>query len=119
MKNQIKKINLNHSLIFFLFCNIFSLITFIINDFTISPLLCLLLILIIGISNVSMCSPGVSPSGNPKYVPSSANAAYNLFGSNWSSDKIIFIYILSPAFNGGWFNIKTFGLPWTPPLAVE
>ncbi len=54
MRNQIKKINFNHSFIFFLFCNIFSLITFIINDFTISPLLCLLLILSIGISHGSL-----------------------------------------------------------------
>ena len=54
MNNRIKKINLNHSFIFFLFCNVFSLITFIINDFTISPLICLLLILSIGISHGSL-----------------------------------------------------------------
>ena len=54
MNTQIKKINLNHSFIFFLFCNIFSLITFIFNDFTISPLICLLLILSIGISHGSL-----------------------------------------------------------------
>ena len=54
MNNKIKKINLNHSFIFFLFCNIFSLITFIFNDFTISPLICLLLILSIGISHGSL-----------------------------------------------------------------
>ena len=54
MNNRIKKINLNHSFIFFLFCNIFSLITFVINDFTISPLICLLLILTIGISHGSL-----------------------------------------------------------------
>ena len=54
MKNQIKKINLNHSFIFFVFCNIFSLITFVINDFIISPLICLLLILSIGISHGSL-----------------------------------------------------------------
>ena len=54
MNNQIKKINLNHSLIFFLFCNIFSLITFIVNDFSISPLICLLLILSIGVSHGSL-----------------------------------------------------------------
>ena len=53
MNNKIKKINLNHSFIF-LFCNVFSLITFIINDFTISPLICLLLILSIGISHGSL-----------------------------------------------------------------
>ena len=51
MNNQIKKINFNHSFIFFLFCNIFSLITFIKNNFTISPLICLVLILSIGVSH--------------------------------------------------------------------
>ena len=54
MNNQIKKINLNHSFIFFLFCNIFSMLTFAINDFSISPLICLLLILSIGISHGSL-----------------------------------------------------------------
>ena len=54
MDNRIKKINLNHSFIFFLFCNIFSLVTFIIKDFTISPLICLLLILSVGISHGSL-----------------------------------------------------------------
>ena len=54
MNNQIKKINLNHSFIFFLFCNIFSLIHLVIRDFTISPLICLLLILSIGMSHGSL-----------------------------------------------------------------
>ena len=54
MNNRIKKINLNHSFIFFIFCNIFSLVTFVINDFTISPLICLLLILSVGISHGSL-----------------------------------------------------------------
>ena len=54
MKNQLKKINFNHSFIFFLFCNIFSLITIKINFFTISPLICLFLILIIGVSHGSL-----------------------------------------------------------------
>ena len=54
MENKIKKINFNHSFIFFLFCNIFSLVTFVINDFTISPLICLLLILSVGISHGSL-----------------------------------------------------------------
>ena len=54
MNNQIKKINFNHSFIFFLFCNIFSLITFIKNNFTISPLICFLLILSIGVSHGSL-----------------------------------------------------------------
>ena len=54
MENKTKKINLKHSFIFFLFCNIFSLLTFIINDFMISPLICLLLILSIGISHGSL-----------------------------------------------------------------
>ena len=51
MNNQIKKINLNHSFIFFLFCNIFSIIAFKITYFTISPLICLFLILSIGVSH--------------------------------------------------------------------
>ena len=54
MNSQIKKINLNNSLIFFLFCNIFSLIAFKISYFTISPLLCLFLILSIGVSHGSL-----------------------------------------------------------------
>ena len=54
MENKIKKLNFNHSFIFFLFCNIFSLITFVINNFTVSPLICLLLILSIGISHGSL-----------------------------------------------------------------
>ena len=54
MNNQIKKINFNHSFIFFLFCNIFSLITFVNNNFTISPLICFLLILSIGVSHGSL-----------------------------------------------------------------
>ena len=51
MNNQIKKINLNHSFIFFLFCNIFSIIAFKITYFIISPLVCLFLILSIGVSH--------------------------------------------------------------------
>jgi len=54
MENKIKKINLKLSFIFFIFCNIFSLLTFTINNFTISPLICLLLILSIGISHGSL-----------------------------------------------------------------
>jgi len=54
MNNQIKKINFNHSFIFFLLCNIFSLIIFKYNNLTISPLICLFLILIIGVSHGSL-----------------------------------------------------------------
>ncbi len=54
MNNQIKKINFNHSFIFFLICNIFSLITFLKKDLSISPLICLLLILSIGVSHGSL-----------------------------------------------------------------
>jgi Brp/Blh family beta-carotene 15,15'-monooxygenase len=54
MNNKIKKINFNHSFIFFLFCNIISLIVFKIKSFTISPLICLLLILSIGVSHGSL-----------------------------------------------------------------
>ena len=54
MNNQIKKINLNHSFIFFLLCNIFSIIAFKITYLIISPLICLLLILSIGVSHGSL-----------------------------------------------------------------
>ena len=54
MNNEIKKINLNHSFIFFLFSIIFSLIIFKFNNFNISPLICLLLILTIGVSHGSL-----------------------------------------------------------------
>ena len=51
---NLKKVNLNHSFIFFLFCNIFSLILFKFNNFILSPLFCLFLILIIGVSHGSL-----------------------------------------------------------------
>ena len=51
---NIKKINLNHSFIFFLFCNVFSLILFKFSNFILSPLFCLFLILIIGVSHGSL-----------------------------------------------------------------
>ncbi len=54
MNNRIKKINFNHSFIFFLLCNIFSIVTFKITYFTISPFICLLLILSIGVSHGSL-----------------------------------------------------------------
>ena len=54
MDNEIKKINLTHSFIFFLFSNIFSVIIFKLNNFNISPLICLLLILTIGVSHGSL-----------------------------------------------------------------
>mgnify|MGYP006099207221 CR=1 FL=1 len=54
MNNKLKKTNFHHSFIFFLFCNIFSLIIFKINNFTISPLICLFLILSIGVSHGSL-----------------------------------------------------------------
>jgi len=54
MNNRIKKINFNHSFIFFLICNIFSIIAFKITYFTISPLICLSLILSIGVCHGSL-----------------------------------------------------------------
>ena len=54
MRNQIKRINFNHSFIFFLLCNIFSLISFVNNNLIISPLICFLLILSIGVSHGSL-----------------------------------------------------------------
>ena len=54
MNNKIKRINLNHSFIFFLFINIFSILLFKFNNLNISSILCLLLILIIGVSHGSL-----------------------------------------------------------------
>ena len=54
MNNEIKKINLTHSFIFFLFSNIFSVIIFKLSNLNISPLICLLLILTIGVSHGSL-----------------------------------------------------------------
>jgi Brp/Blh family beta-carotene 15,15'-monooxygenase len=54
MNNKIKKINLNHSFIFFFFANIFCILLFKFNNFNISSILCLLLILIIGVSHGSL-----------------------------------------------------------------
>ena len=54
MNNQIKKINLKHSFIFFLFCNIFSVVFFKFSNFNISSIICFVLILIIGISHGSL-----------------------------------------------------------------
>ena len=54
MKNYIQKINLYHSLAFFLFANIFSLIINQSKNIVISPVICLFLILIIGISHGSL-----------------------------------------------------------------
>ena len=54
MNNRIKRINFNHSFTFFLLCNVFSLTALKLNILTISPLICLLLILSIGISHGSL-----------------------------------------------------------------
>ena len=54
MITQIKKINFKHSFIFFLFCNIVSLPFIKAYNLSISPLVCLLLILIIGVSHGSL-----------------------------------------------------------------
>ena len=51
---QIKKINFKHSFIFFLFCNVLSLPFIKIYSYSISPLICLLFILIIGVSHGSL-----------------------------------------------------------------
>ena len=54
MTIQIKKINFKHSFIFFLFCNIITLPFLKIFEASISPVICLLLILIIGVSHGSL-----------------------------------------------------------------
>ena len=54
MNTQIKKINFRHSFIFFIFCNICSLMFVKIDDKIIPPSICLFLILIIGVSHGSL-----------------------------------------------------------------
>ncbi len=54
MIHNIKKINLNHSFIFFFAVNIFSILIFKFNNINISTILCLFLILTIGISHGSL-----------------------------------------------------------------
>jgi len=54
MNNKIKKINFNHSFVFFLLCNVFTLTAFKFNILTVSPIICLFLILSIGISHGSL-----------------------------------------------------------------
>ena len=54
MSNKLKQINLNHSFIFFFFVNILSFLLFKFYNLNISSILCLLLILIIGISHGSL-----------------------------------------------------------------
>ena len=54
MNDKIKKINLNHSFLFFLVVNIFSILLFKFNSFNISTILCLFLILTIGVSHGSL-----------------------------------------------------------------
>jgi len=54
MNKRIKKINLNHSFIFFFFINIFCVLFFKFSNLNISSILCLLLILIIGVSHGSL-----------------------------------------------------------------
>ena len=54
MNNKIKKINLNHSFIFFFVANIISILLFKYSNLNISTILCLLLILVIGVSHGSL-----------------------------------------------------------------
>ena len=54
MNNKIKKINLNHSFIFFFVVNIFCILLLKLNNLNISSILCLLLILIVGVSHGSL-----------------------------------------------------------------
>jgi len=51
MSDKIKKINLNHSFIFFFIVNIFCILIFKYSKLNISTILCLLLIMIIGVSH--------------------------------------------------------------------
>ena len=54
MNNKVKKINLNHSFIFFIASNIFSILIFKFSNFNFSTILCLFFILIIGVSHGSL-----------------------------------------------------------------
>ncbi len=54
MNDEIKKINLKHSFIFFLVVNIFSILLFKFNNLNISTILCFFLILTIGVSHGSL-----------------------------------------------------------------
>ncbi len=54
MSHNIKKINLNHSFIFFFTVNIFSILIFKFNNTNFSTILCLFLILTIGVSHGSL-----------------------------------------------------------------
>jgi Brp/Blh family beta-carotene 15,15'-monooxygenase len=54
MSDKIKKINLNHSFIFFITINIFCFLIFEYSNLSISTIFCLLLILIIGVSHGSL-----------------------------------------------------------------
>jgi len=54
MGDKIKKINLNHSFIFFFVVNIFCILIFKYSNLNVSKILCLLLILIIGVSHGSL-----------------------------------------------------------------
>ena len=54
MKNYIRKLNLYHSLIFFLLANIFSIIIDLNKNLVISPIICFSLILTVGISHGSL-----------------------------------------------------------------
>jgi beta-carotene 15,15'-dioxygenase len=51
---MIKKINLNHSFIFFLLVNLLISLNLIFFNFSISPLVCLILILLIGVTHGSL-----------------------------------------------------------------
>ena len=54
MNNKVKKINLNHSFIFFIASNIFSILIFKFSNFDFSTILCLFFILMIGVSHGSL-----------------------------------------------------------------
>jgi Brp/Blh family beta-carotene 15,15'-monooxygenase len=54
MSDKIKKINLNHSFIFFFIVNIFCILIFKYSNLNVSTILCLLLILVIGVSHGSL-----------------------------------------------------------------
>ena len=98
MNNQIKRINFNHSFIFFLFCNIFSLITFVNNNLTISPLICFLLILSIGVSHGSLDNMKGKKLFEEIFVEQKKRI-YNAFKNSDSDSVIKFKSVLNKIIN--------------------
>ena len=96
MKNKIKKINYNHSFIFFIFCNFFSLVIFKTINSIISPLICLFLILSIGVSHGSLDHL----KGKKLFkIYSIANISYFYLIYIFIATTIILLWMMFPTFS--------------------